>query len=340
MDEQRRRKRRNVHRRRRRRQTVGLAMLAAMLFVLLLVSVSAIGFVAFIYWNDMLPSPSLVQVFAGTDGPIAAWGGNDPYTTTSWTGDDGEAALPVEPGQEMYAAFSFYISANAEYYVMFHEQNPQLSAEEVVWKVNALLHIPFYSYIRFNHDSNPLLVNPSHRLPYGFVPTLLVPLVEANPDLVATPETVAAFVLMRDSAAEEGLNLMVVSAYRSATRQAELFAAQSGDGVVARPYHSEHQTGRALDLWGPGPGGLLDGGGGPPSPTGLWVRENAHTYGFIVRYTAENTHITGFISEPWHITYVGVDISTYMHENEIGSLEEFVAKNPSVRLTAAYELDV
>ena len=144
--------------------------------------------------------------------------------------------------------------------------------------------------------------------------------------LLATPETVEAFQHMRLSSQRDGLDIAVASAYRPATRQADLFDRQGGvDGVVARPYHSEHQTGRALDLWGPS--GLLDGDG-HTSPTGIWVRENAHNYGFIVRYTEENTHITGFINEPWHITYVGFDIAQHIVNNQLSSLEEFVARYP------------
>jgi D-alanyl-D-alanine carboxypeptidase len=123
--------------------------------------------------------------------------------------------------------------------------------------------------------------------------------------------------------------LSITSAFRTAERQRQLFSRNGyRDGAIARPYHSEHQTGRALDLWGPG--GLLDARG--PSPTGLWVADNAHYYGFIIRYRAETTHITGYIHEPWHITYVGTAISMYMFENNILSLEEFVGRNPGAGL--------
>ena len=230
-------------------------------------------------------------------------------------------------GQEAFSVFQFYIADNAQYYADFQAQNPHMDAETVVWKVNAFLHLPHYSHIIINYDANPLLVNPVYRLPYGFSPAVLLPVYEGNMGLLATPATVDAFQAMRMSAQNDGLDLAVVSAYRPATRQTYLFNRQGGvDGAVARPYHSEHQTGRALDLWGPS--GLLDGDGGPPSPTGIWVRENAHNYGFIVRYTEENTHITGFINEPWHITYVSFEIAQYIVNNNLSSLEEFVARYP------------
>jgi len=224
-----------------------------------------------------------------------------------------------------FSVFSFYIPENAPLYEYFWYHNPHLYAETVVWKVNAHLHLPFYSYIKVNYNPVPLLVNTFYRLPPGFSPYPLVPVNHAYCFLRATPETVAAFRVLQEAAREAGLDLSVTSAFRTAGRQGELFSAQGyRDGAVARPYHSEHQTGRALDLWGPD--GLLDARG--PSPTGIWVAQNAHLYGFIVRYRAETIDITGYIHEPWHITYVGPEIAMYMYENRILSLEEFVGRNP------------
>jgi len=124
--------------------------------------------------------------------------------------------------------------------------------------------------------------------------------------------------------------LTVASAFRTAERQHYLFERQGRrDGTVARPHMSEHQTGRALDL--AGPRGLLDSGN-RPTPQGTWVAANAHRFGFILRYRADTTHITGFIHEPWHITYVGETIAQYMFQNSIFSLEEFVGRNPGATL--------
>lgn len=214
-------------------------------------------------------------------------------------------------------------------YRHFSNQRPDLSYETIVWMVNVNLHLPFYSHITVNHDENPLLVSPQFRLPDGFNPPELVPVNNADCFLRATPETVYAFRQFRAAGYAAGFPISATSAFRAAARQQELWARQNfRDGAVARPYHSEHQTGRAIDLWGPG--GLLDARG--PSATGLWVAENAHYHGFIIRYRAETTHITGYIYEPWHITYVGKEIAMYMHENNILSLEEFVGRNPGVGL--------
>jgi hypothetical protein len=203
---------------------------------------------------------------------------------------------------EEYTFLPFYIHENAVLYAEFRQERPDLDTETIIWKVNASVHVPFFSQININHDPNPLFISPAYRLPDGFSPPLLVSVNNDDCHLLAKPEVVDAFREFRRASQAAGFDLSVTSAFRTAARQSELW--ENGgqrDGSVARPYHSEHQTGRALDLWGPG--GLLDASG--PSPTGKWVAENAHNYGFIIRYRAETTHITGYIHEPWHITYVG-----------------------------------
>ena len=62
------------------------------------------------------------------------------------------------------------------------------------------------------------------------------------------------------------------------------------------------------------------------SPEAKWVYENAYKYGFIVRYKENQMDVTGYIFEPWHIVYVGKDISQTMHDENIETLEEYVVK--------------
>jgi D-alanyl-D-alanine carboxypeptidase len=232
---------------------------------------------------------------------------------------------PAPPIPVQFHALPFYMSENSVPYADFQQDRPDLPTETIIWMVNSTAYLPRYSNIRMNRDENPLLLTPNLRLPNGFVPYELVPVNDDECYLRATPETVEAFHSLRAAAQEEELDLLATSAYRTSQRQSELW--ENGgrrDGSVARAHHSEHQTGRAIDLWGPG--GLLDAR--EPSPTGRWVAANAHNHGFIIRYRAETTHITGYIHEPWHITYVGMGISMYMYENNILSLEEFVGRNP------------
>jgi hypothetical protein len=250
------------------------------------------------------------------DGPPEALSTDRPDVPTS----------PPEGDMNPYAAFSFYIPENQLEYEVFAAENPALSHEEIVWMVNAGLYRSFYDSPEIITDTNPLLVNPYWRLPKDFVPEALEEI--DGEGRKATPETIAAFNEMREAAVLEGHKLIVTSAYRTVEYQQKLYTKAGGDGSVARPTFSEHHTGRALDLWGPK--GLLDEY--ESTETGRWVAEHAHEYGFTVRYTSENRHITGYIPEPWHITYVGDDIAEALHSGGYGSLEEYVAKNPDARL--------
>ena len=101
---------------------------------------------------------------------------------------------------------------------------------------------------------------------------------------------------------------LVTSTYRTVEEQQGLYeddiaaTGGSGSGEVAQAGHSEHHTGYAVDLMYSSPTGYayLDGTG-----SYAWFNENCYQYGYIVRYTADKQAITGIVSEPWHLRYVG-----------------------------------
>lgn len=98
---------------------------------------------------------------------------------------------------------------------------------------------------------------------------------------------------------------------------------QSGaDEVSARPGHSEHQTGLALDVisCSGGCGGIHAFGGTSESD---WVIEHAWEYGYIVRYEEGETGVTGYSPEPWHLRYIGTELAAAYHAGGYTTLEEF-----------------
>lgn len=113
-----------------------------------------------------------------------------------------------------------------------------------------------------------------------------------------------------------------VSGYRSYARQKQLYdAAVKADGVakadtyIARPGHSEHQSGLTFDL--KHRNGQLMGRYNPDSARAEidWVAQNAHTYGFVVRYPQGQEGITGFMYEPWHLRYLGEELATKVYQS-------------------------
>ncbi|MBC1884031.1 M15 family metallopeptidase [Listeria seeligeri] len=133
---------------------------------------------------------------------------------------------------------------------------------------------------------------------------------------------------MFQAANEDGYKLFAVSGYRSYKRQQEVFQAEvnsKGDTkareAVAYPGTSEHQTGLAMDISSESQSYELTEAFGT-TPEGKWLEENAHNYGFILRYMKGREDITKYQYESWHYRYVGKDAATIIYENN-WTLEEF-----------------
>lgn len=118
------------------------------------------------------------------------------------------------------------------------------------------------------------------------------------------PRAARAFVRMREAAHEGGIELQVVSAFRSARYQFGILARKVERGlsineilrVSAAPGYSEHHSGRALDLTTPGFAALE--AEFERSPAFAWLQEHAVRFGFALSYPRGNAH--GIAYEPWH----------------------------------------
>lgn len=186
-------------------------------------------------------------------------------------------------------------------------------------------------------DDPLVLVNKTRKLPDGYRPPDLV-----QPDVPFVPTAPAERRLMRREAAralEElfaaagraGLDLKAVSGFRSYETQAALYAyyvrtegEQHASQFSARPGHSEHQTGLAMDVSSGAVGYALE-----PSfadtKEGRWLAAHAAEFGFIIRYPKGKEAMTGYAYEPWHIRYVGRDAARAIAASGL-TLEEYVAR--------------
>ncbi|MEO5691120.1 MAG: M15 family metallopeptidase [Candidatus Saccharimonadales bacterium] len=134
-----------------------------------------------------------------------------------------------------------------------------------------------------------------------------------------------------DAAKGDEYDLMVSSAYRSISDQqklldntirtnGEIFASS----YVLAPGASEHHTGYALDVTDASTACTLDSDDCILSPsTAAWIADNAHIFGFIVRYPSGKEAITGISHEPWHLRYVGVVLATQLYETD-ATFDEFI----------------
>lgn len=130
-----------------------------------------------------------------------------------------------------------------------------------------------------------------------------------------TNETSANFNNMVTSAAAAGISLYNVSGYRSYYDQQYIYnnyvkrdGQAEADRYSARAGHSEHQTGMAIDV-----NSLYQSF--EYTPEGIWLNNNCYKYGFIIRYPKGKENITGYMFEPWHVRYVGVDLATKLYNN-------------------------
>jgi len=180
------------------------------------------------------------------------------------------------------------------------------------------------------------LVNKQHSLKEDYVPEDLVkvdvPTVLNNPEVNQLRKAAAdALKDMFDHAAAKGIKLFARSGYRSYQTQMQLFnnySAKHGEEAAnrysARAGQSEHQTGLVMDVTSESVNLQLDEKFGE-TEEGIWLSEHAHRFGFIIRYPKGKENITGYIYEPWHIRYLGIDPATKVYESGL-TYEEFVEK--------------
>ena len=173
------------------------------------------------------------------------------------------------------------------------KESPKIEVKEGITYVNGII-----------------IVNKDYSLPKNYDPKVNKIALEALKNMQADAEAL-------------GLDLSLISGYRSYDKQEKLhdeYVKKDGKEVAntysALPGHSEHQTGLAFDI------GSVERSFADTSEA-KWIEENAHLYGFIVRYPKGKSDITGYIYEPWHVRYLGIDIATDVKNSGL-TLEEYL----------------
>lgn len=178
-----------------------------------------------------------------------------------------------------------------------------------------------YSIERINgvvYVNGILIANKTYPLPESYYPGGL------------TGETESAYYEMQGDASAEGISIWCKSGFRSYVDQRIIYAdyAQrdgnaAADRYSARPGHSEHQSGMALDL------NSLDLSFADTNE-GIWLKNNSWKYGFIIRYPEGKEGVTGYIYEPWHVRYVGKENAKAIYDSGL-CLEEYLG------ITSSYQ---
>ncbi len=185
-------------------------------------------------------------------------------------------------------------------------------------------------------DPSDLLVLVDHHryLPPAWQPAELVAPDVAftfdgeHPKRLMQPEAAEAFERLVEAAGQDGVVVLGVSAFRSEQTQHDLYAlnvarhGEGADSISARPGHSEHQTGLAIDVAGADRSCLVSACFAG-TVEARWLERHAAHFGFVVRYPAGKEAVTGYQHEPWHLRYVGPSAATEIAEQGI-TLDEYL----------------
>ena len=228
--------------------------------------------------------------------------------------------------KEIYES-DYYIPAYEELYLQYLNQYD--SIRQMMEVVNTGRYKPFFTDIKETDMSKGdlILVNKYYSLASDYEPEDLVQVESDYGKGYLRERVYEAFKQLHDDAYELGYNIRVVSPYRSYSYQEAVYdkylqkdPIEVVDSYSARPGLSEHQTGLCADVSIPGI--YIDYFGEYEASD--WLAENAHRYGFIIRFPENKEDITGYIWEAWHIRYVGEEVATDIYERGI-TFDEYYA---------------
>ena len=192
-----------------------------------------------------------------------------------------------------------------------------------------------------NRDAFLMLVNKENPVSSTYTPADLVEVTNMkagyeNRQYMCETAERALQALYQDLAAAGYTDVGVTSGYRTYKIQEQLHERyvleemdqRSVSRAEAETYasrysavagQSEHQTGLAADMYNTAGADASFG----ETEAYQWLKDHAHQYGFILRYPADKTDITGYDFEPWHYRYVGRYHATRMYEQNL-CLEEYL----------------
>ena len=230
----------------------------------------------------------------------------------------------------------YFIEKNLETYIDYKTYHIGTDYKDVISIVNVNAHHGWYNKI-FNtniEDGHLMLVNKFYKLDSTYKRDDLEPvnLAYAYAGQNIAPIVIENFKNMRtDVERELNVHLMINSSFRSYQDQETVYndfknvSLKYADSYAARPGHSEHQTGLAIDITSlEHPYISNDEKSFDKSTEYEWLKNNCHKYGFILRYPKDKEHITGYNTESWHFRYVGTEAATKMYKENL-TLDEYHA---------------
>ena len=208
-------------------------------------------------------------------------------------------------------------------YIEYSNNNSSASTDKVIAVVNVGANKNWYDDVEVTDVSkdNLMIVNKFYGLPSDYEPELvLVSSTYAYANKYVSVDIYDDLVGMLEAARDDGFTLVVSQGYRSYADQEETYnnykssySTSEADEFVARPGHSEYQTGLGVDIE-PYNKKVEDV---TQSPEHKWLIDNAYKYGFILRYEEGKEDITGFEANDWRFRYVGRNAALQMHDKDL-----------------------
>lgn len=197
------------------------------------------------------------------------------------------------------------------------EKSNKINYKDVVTKVNVKRNYDYYTHTeKTNMDKeNAILVNKYYSLPEKYKPENIVDVSNwySYGNIQLKKDAYEAFKKMFNAAKKDDITIIINSGYRTYEIQKETYDQyktwydeEYADGIAARPDFSEHQTGLALDIITYN----TKGKDFENTDAFKWLQNNAHKYGFILRYPKGKEDITGYSYESWHYRYLGKELAT------------------------------
>ena len=225
----------------------------------------------------------------------------------------------------------YFIKNNLDRYLEYFKKNNKLEISKVVALVNTNRDRELYEDPKPTDVSKDILmlVNKYNYLSEDYVPENLVKISSsyAYAGNIVREDVLEAFIEMANVAREEDIVLIINSSYRSYQDQDEiwnyrklLYGKDKADQFAARAGYSEHQSGLSIDI-----AQFNSKEEDFENTEGFkWLSDNAHKYGFILRFKKDAEDITGYEYESWHYRYVGVEAATKIHDENI-TYDEYYA---------------
>ncbi|OCN03514.1 hypothetical protein A4S06_06065 [Erysipelotrichaceae bacterium MTC7] len=237
-------------------------------------------------------------------------------------------------------ALDYLDAKRLERYDAYAQKNPEVSMEDVVLAVNLDQDETAYENITLVEDESlDVLINKHYGLPEGYVPSDLVEIQsvclqgsdyscstmdkqQLRKAAVADYEAFVAYVKEK-----KNYDIVSIASYRSYDYQKNLYAYWKGengeayaDTYYARPGHSEHNGGLAIDISVRGfPFNELD-----TFEDYEYLVETFKDYGFVLRYPEDKVDVTGYGAEAWHFRYVGKELAQKLYTSGM-TLDEYHA---------------